>query len=100
MRPAREAIDHFGTPHLLRASPGVEITVALQGQAMLLDAHVAHVHSLDELVHGQPARALERVENFKPLGAANLGKQFLIQSGSSGSRLFNGLREKFNTKTA
>ena len=47
---------------------------------MLFDAHVAHLHFRDELVHGQTFRALERVHNFEPLRAANIGEQFLVQS--------------------
>jgi hypothetical protein len=40
---------------------------------MLLDSHVAHLHSSDQLVDGEAFGALERVENFEPLGAADFG---------------------------
>ena len=72
--PAGQAIDHFRPAHFLRASPGIEITVALERKAMLLDAHVAHLHFPDELVDGKALGALERVKNFQPLGAADFGK--------------------------
>ena len=43
----------------------------MESEAMLLDAHIAHLHFSDELVDGHSARPLERIENFEPLGAAN-----------------------------
>src|SRR4029077_14841614 len=45
MAPARKTIDHFRPSHFLRATPGVQIAVAVKRDAMLLDAHVAHAHS-------------------------------------------------------
>ena len=69
-----QAINHFRAAHFLRASPGIEITIALEREAMLLDAHVAHLHFRDELVDGESSGALERVQNFQPLGAADFGK--------------------------
>src|ERR1041385_5894692 len=56
---ARKAIDHLRPAHFLRATPGVEVTVAVKGDAMLLNAHVAHVHSFHELVDGHSPGALE-----------------------------------------
>jgi hypothetical protein len=38
---------------------------------MLLDAHVAHLHFVNELVDGHSSAALERVNNLEPLGTAN-----------------------------
>ena len=95
---ARQPINHFGPSHFLWAAPGVEIPIALEGEAMLFDAHVAHLHFHDELVHGQTFRPLERVQNFKPLCAANLGKQFLVQSNPRIQRLLTTLREKLKIK--
>ena len=74
MGPAREAIDHFRAAHFLRAPPGIEVTIALEREAMLLDAHVAHLHFGDELVDREAFGALERVEDFQPLGAADFGE--------------------------
>jgi hypothetical protein len=37
---------------------------------MLLDAHVAHFHFLDELIDRQAAASFEGVQDFEPLGAA------------------------------
>ena len=71
MAPARKPVDHLWAAHLLRATPGIEITVALEGEAMLLDAHVAHLHFFHELVDGHSPGALERVNNVKPLSTAN-----------------------------
>src|SRR5437764_6721194 len=34
----RKAIDHLGSPHFLRTSPGVQVPVAMQSDAMLLDS--------------------------------------------------------------
>src|ERR1051325_2922747 len=45
--------------HFLRATPGIEVAVAVKGDAMLLNAHVAHVHSFHELVDGHSPGALE-----------------------------------------
>ena len=74
-----QPIDHLGPAHLLRASPGIEITVALEGEAMLLDPHVAHLHFGDELIDGESAGTLEGIENLKALGATDFGEQSLIQ---------------------
>ncbi len=74
VRAARQPVNHLGSSHLLRASPGIEVTVALKREAMLFDSHVAHLHSRDELIDGQTAGSFERVENFQALGAANFGK--------------------------
>ncbi len=71
---ARQPVNHLRAPHLLRASPGIEVTIALKREAMLFDSHVAHLHSRDELIDGQAAGSFERVENFQALGAANFGK--------------------------
>ena len=38
---------------------------------MLFDAHVAHPHFFNQLVDGHALGALERVDNFEPLGPAN-----------------------------
>ena len=57
--PARKPIDHLRPTHFLRATPGVEVTVAVKGDAMLLNAHVTHVHSFHELVDGHAPGALE-----------------------------------------
>ena len=75
---AREPVNHFRPAHSLRPPPGIEITIALEGEAMLLDAHVAHLHFGDELVDRHPLGTLERVKNFQPLGAANFCEQSLI----------------------
>ena len=71
MRPLGQAVNHFRPTHLLGASPGIEIAVALERQAVLLDAHVTHLHFRDEFVDGQTFGTFERVEYFQPLGAAN-----------------------------
>jgi hypothetical protein len=71
---ARQPINHLRAPHLLRASPGIEVTVALKREAMLLDSHVAHLHSRNELIDRQATGSFESVENFQALGAANFGK--------------------------
>src|SRR4029077_1823486 len=52
MAPARKTIDHLRPAHFLRATPRVQIAVAVKSDAMLLDAHVAHVHFVHELVDG------------------------------------------------
>src|SRR6266576_375695 len=59
MCPARQTINHFRPSHPLRSPPGVEITVSLESEAVLLDAHVAHLHFFDELVNGHAAAAVE-----------------------------------------
>ena len=66
-----KAIDHLGSPHSLRAAPGVQISVAMQSDAMLLDPHVAHPHFFDELINRQALGALEGVDNIEALRAAN-----------------------------
>ncbi len=71
MGAAREPVNHFWTTHLLRTAPGIQITIALKGEAVLLDAHIAHVHFFHELVDRQPSGPLEGVKNFEPLSAAN-----------------------------
>ena len=71
MRAARKTIDHLRSAHFLRAPPGIQIAVAMQRNAMLLDAHIAHAHSFHELVDRHALGALEGVDNVKPLGAAN-----------------------------
>jgi len=58
----------------LRPTPGVEITIALERDAMLLDAHVAHAHFVDELIDGESASPLKRIQNFKTLCAADFGE--------------------------
>ena len=68
---ARKAIDHLWPAHFLRTPPGIEIPVAMQGNAMLFDPHVAHPHFVHELVDRHALGALEGVDNVKPLGAAN-----------------------------
>src|SRR5205807_5555221 len=72
--PAGEPVNHFRATHFLRPPPGIEITVALESKAMLLDAHVTHLHARDELVNGTTFGALKGVENFEPLGAADFGE--------------------------
>src|SRR5437867_13434127 len=69
--PTRQPIDHLRPAHSLRPTPCVEITVAVKSDAMLLDAHVAHAHSVHELVDRHSPGALERVNNLKSLSAAN-----------------------------
>src|SRR6267142_6800121 len=66
-----QSIDHLRATHLLRATPSIQITVPLKGETMLLDAHVAHLHFLHQLVDGHSPGALERVNNFKSLSTAN-----------------------------
>ena len=73
MRAGRKAIDHFRSAHLLWSPPRIQIPVAMQCDAMLFDAHVAHAHSFHELVDRHAFGALERVNNVEPLGAANFG---------------------------
>ena len=68
---ARKAIDHLRSAHFLWATPGIQIPVAMQRNAMLFDPHVAHADSFHELVDRHALGALERVDNVKPLGAAN-----------------------------
>ena len=67
----RKAIDHFRSAHFLGPSPGVQIPVAMQRNAMLFDAHIAHAHFFYELIDRHALGALEGVNNVKPLGAAN-----------------------------
>lgn len=74
MGPASQAVNHLGPSHFLWAAPGIEITVAFQRQAMLLDAHVAHLHSRDQLVDGKSLGPFQRVKDLEPLGTANFGK--------------------------
>src|SRR6516165_9644711 len=57
--PTRKAIDHLRASHFLRAPPRVKVAVAVKGDAMLLNAHVTHVHSFHELVDGHSPGALE-----------------------------------------
>jgi hypothetical protein len=71
--PARKPVDHLRAAHFLRSPPRIQITVTVQCDAMLLDAHVAHFHFVHELVNGQSSGSLERVNDFKPLGTANFG---------------------------
>src|SRR6266404_8220475 len=78
MRPAGQTINHFRPSHLLRAPPGIEIAVSLESEAVLLDAHVAHLHFFDELVNGHAAAAFEGIQNFEPLSPADVCKQTLI----------------------
>ena len=78
MASAGEPVNHFRPTHPLRAPPGIEITVALECDAMLFDPHVTHLHFFDEFVHRHSSGALERIQNFQSLSAANLGKQSLI----------------------
>ena len=51
---------------------------------MLFDAHVAHLHPVNELVDRHAPGALERIKNFQPLGAADLSKQSLVHGGENG----------------
>jgi hypothetical protein len=48
---AGKAINHLRPAHSLGTSPGVEITIAMERDAMLLDAHVAHPHFFYELIN-------------------------------------------------
>ncbi len=71
MAAACKPINHLRAAHLLWTAPRIEIAIALKSEAMLLDAHIAHLHFFHELVDGHSSAALKRVNNFKPLGAAN-----------------------------
>jgi hypothetical protein len=71
MASACQPIDHLGATHLLWPTPRIQVTVSLEREAMLLDAHVAHLHFFHELVDGHSPGALERVNDFKPLSTAN-----------------------------
>ena len=71
MAAPRQPIDHLRATHLLRATPRIQIAVALESETMLLDAHVAHLHFLHQLVDGHSPGALEGVNNFKSLGTTN-----------------------------
>ena len=53
---------------------------------MLLNAHVAHLHFVNQLVDRHSFSAFERVKNFQPLGAADLCEQSLIH-GVLGKRI-------------
>ena len=64
-------IDHLGSSHSLWAAPSVQISIAMQSDAMLFNSHVAHPHFVDELVDRQALGALEGVDNIKALRAAN-----------------------------
>jgi hypothetical protein len=74
VRAARQPVNHLRAPHLLRAPPRIEVTIALKRETMLFDSHVAHLHSRNELIDGQAAGSFESVQNFQALSAANLGK--------------------------
>ena len=71
MRATRKAIDHLWSAHFLWPTPGIQVAVAMQRNAMLFDAHIAHAHFIHELVNRHALGALEGVNNIKPLGAAN-----------------------------
>ena len=71
VRAARKAIDHLRSAHFLWATPGIQVPVSVQRDAMLFDAHIAHAHFFHELVNRHALGALEGVNNVKPLGAAN-----------------------------
>jgi hypothetical protein len=45
---------------------------------MLLDAHVTHLHFLDEFIDRHSLGALKGIKDFETLGASNFGKQSLI----------------------
>src|SRR6202040_1539892 len=75
---AGQTINHLRASHFLRTAPGIEITVALQGEAMLFDAHVTHPHAIDQFVDRESAAAFERIYNFEPLRPADLCQQSLI----------------------
>ena len=51
MRAPGQTINHFRASHFLRTTPGIEITVALEGEAVLFDAHVTHPHAIDQFVN-------------------------------------------------
>ena len=46
-------------------------TVTFERETVLLYAHVAHSHTADELVDGQAAATLERIQYSEPLGSAD-----------------------------
>ena len=71
VRAAGETINHLRPAHSLRASPGVEITVPMEGDAMLFDPHVAHPHFFYELINRHALSAFEGVNNVETLRAAD-----------------------------
>jgi hypothetical protein len=58
----------------LGATPGIEIPIPFQREAMLLDPHVTHLHPGDEFVDGEALGAFQGVKNLQALGAADFGK--------------------------
>src|SRR5258705_11058061 len=44
MAAARKPVNHFRATHSLWPAPGIEVAIALKGEAMLLDATIAHAH--------------------------------------------------------
>ena len=98
MRPPSQAIDHFRTSHFLRAPPGIKIAVPLQGQAMLFDPHVTHLHFPDELIDRHPFRSFEGIQNLEPLGAAYFSKHSLIHGSGRLAAVYTRGSSKYNTK--
>jgi hypothetical protein len=68
-----EAIDHLRAADALCAAPCVEVALGLEIDAVLLDAHVAHVELLGELADGEALGALELVNDLQPLALPDLG---------------------------
>ena len=68
-----EAIDEFRAADALCAAPGVEVALGLEVDAVLLDAHVAHVELLGEFADGKALGALEPVDDLQPLAFPDLG---------------------------
>ena len=71
VRAAGETINHLRPAHSLRASPGVEITVPMEGDAMLFDPYVTHPHFFYELINRHAFSAFEGVNNVETLRAAD-----------------------------
>src|SRR5438045_6653622 len=80
VRSARKAIDHLRSAHFLRSPPGIKIAVAMQLNAVLFDAHIAHAHFFHELVDRHALSALEGVDNINALAAANFRNQTLVHT--------------------
>ena len=74
MAAACKPVNHFRATHSLWPAPGIQVAIALKGEAMLLDAHVAHAHFVDELIDGESASPFERIQIFKTLCAADFGE--------------------------
>ena len=51
---------------------GTQVTVTLQIETMLLNAHVTHVKPMSQFSDGQTLAPLEEINNRKPLAPPNL----------------------------